>query len=308
MKYVRIRNWDKYQSIRGRGARFIKLSTSSLTDPEFMDLPPQSRYVFHALLMLAGLRGNVFPAKAKALGRMVGIDGEVDLAALIESRLLEPMAEAEAEAELARLDEWDKALSEKKAVAGRKGGRVKSRTSEAKRKQVLSTCLAPAKQMLSKTEAGAKQNPSTEVRGQRSENNPSARSREGGLNEIEGRDHDAACDWVAKLASVMERKGSNALLTDPQWHSLIAAEVGRDLFQIAADAAPDAFVGGVKYHMEEGKWGKGVGRQAIGYLRTVVGNWTPPKPKRDEGPKSPESPYKTVIHPKLAHLYPNWKP
>jgi hypothetical protein len=156
VRYVRIRTWEKHQSVTHRGATFVKLYTKALRDSNYAELTDAQRGQFTSLLLFAAVNGNVLEAKAKTLGRLAMCDGPIDLDALLASGLLEPMTDDEAQAEIDRLDEFETDRAAKRAAAGRKGGQVKSTTSEANAKRLLSDGLADAKQTPSNPEASAK--------------------------------------------------------------------------------------------------------------------------------------------------------
>ena len=70
MQYLRIRNWDKYQSIAGQNAPFVRLQTAILLDIEFMCLPDRERLCFLLLLAFAGVSANKIPHSANHWSRV----------------------------------------------------------------------------------------------------------------------------------------------------------------------------------------------------------------------------------------------
>ena len=89
MEYLRIRNWNKYQSIAGKRAPYVALQTSILLDMEYMCLPDRERLCFLLLIAFAGTSENKIPASAEHIMYLCHFDDKPDLDLMIERGLLE---------------------------------------------------------------------------------------------------------------------------------------------------------------------------------------------------------------------------
>lgn len=140
--YIRVRNFEKWQSFTSRRPTWVKVYLALPSDPSFADLTDAQRWHFIGLLLIAAAEGNIVANRPKGLGRAAGCDGPMDVAALIEVGLVEALTDEEAEAanEQKRSDEED--LRRKRAAAGAKGGKANRKQTVSKPKQVASICLA----------------------------------------------------------------------------------------------------------------------------------------------------------------------
>lgn len=93
MKYLRIRNWNKYQDTAGRGTSYIKVQTSILTDMEFMCLPNEERLCFLLMLIYAGINSNKIPDDDNLLMHLCHLDVTPNVTLMKECGLVEEWSE-----------------------------------------------------------------------------------------------------------------------------------------------------------------------------------------------------------------------
>ena len=88
MKYLAVKNFEKFQHYRDRSPPWIKLYNAILDDYEFCALPDASRYHLLAIMLLASRSDNRIPADATWIAGRIGARGKVDLDGLIASGFL----------------------------------------------------------------------------------------------------------------------------------------------------------------------------------------------------------------------------
>lgn len=89
MEYVRIRNWEKYQSFNKARPNWIKLHVTIQTDYRFCTMSVANRLLFILLLTLSAQLENKIPTDTQWLGKRLSLK-RVDLAGLLEAGFLEP--------------------------------------------------------------------------------------------------------------------------------------------------------------------------------------------------------------------------
>ncbi len=89
MKFLRIRDWDKYQHYKKRKPPWIKLYTDLLRDYKFEQLQNDSMLLSILLCLLASQMDNKIPADEKYLGKHLPMHGKVKLQPLIDAGLIE---------------------------------------------------------------------------------------------------------------------------------------------------------------------------------------------------------------------------
>ena len=287
MKYVRVRNLGKWQAFRSRRPPWVKLWRSLLDDPDFAMLTDVQRWHFCGLLLVAADQGNVILAHPRLLGRQACCDGDMDLDALVAAGFVEVMDDAEAAEELEARRRADDEVRTTRARTGAMGGKQTASKLQASRKQTASKSQANRNSLLdstqqtgavrhSSTQQTASSEAETETETETDVTHTRALARVG-LTAITNRhDREAAGQWVARLASVRTMPLTHQHLTPDQWVSLVEREVASELAQLAGDAHPGAFAGGIDKMLEgSGGWGRGAGSGPVAYLRKVVANWTP---------------------------------
>lgn len=105
MKYLRLKNWSKYQNIAGLRAEYVRFQTGILVDAEFMALPERERLCFFLLILYAGIHANKIPYDANTIMRLCWMDEEPDLELLIEHELLEDFDEVKHQQMLDKYEE-----------------------------------------------------------------------------------------------------------------------------------------------------------------------------------------------------------
>ncbi len=76
MKYLRIRNWDRYQHYKADSNRrvvWVKLYTAMLRDVELRRLDLSTRFLYTQLLLLAAEYNNSIPNDAKEIGYAINM-------------------------------------------------------------------------------------------------------------------------------------------------------------------------------------------------------------------------------------------
>ncbi len=84
MKFLAVRNWQKFQHYRDRNPQWIKLYGELLDDHNFLSLPEPAQAQLMKLWILASRRNNRLPADARTLKVLIGASGKLHLSALID--------------------------------------------------------------------------------------------------------------------------------------------------------------------------------------------------------------------------------
>ena len=86
MTYLRVRNWEKWQSYRAdRGQPpWIKVYRALLRDIEWISLSTSERGILVSLWLLAADKGGTIPDDALLLARLAQLDAPPDLERFIE--------------------------------------------------------------------------------------------------------------------------------------------------------------------------------------------------------------------------------
>ena len=95
MKYLRIRNWAKHQTIVGKNAPYVTLKTSILLDMEFMSLSDRDRLCFILLIAFAGVSQNKIPCDACHIMHLCHFDDPPNIDLLVEKGFLEDWKESD---------------------------------------------------------------------------------------------------------------------------------------------------------------------------------------------------------------------
>lgn len=92
MEWVRVRNWDKWQTYRtDRSAPpWIKVHRALLRDPQWIDLSDAAKGHLVSIWMLAADHGGSIPADPSMVARLCFLTVTPDLAELVERGFLEP--------------------------------------------------------------------------------------------------------------------------------------------------------------------------------------------------------------------------
>lgn len=90
-----VRNWDRFQHYQKQARKedyrpaWIKLYTTTLTDPSIASLDPSSRWCLIGLWILAAMTGNKIPENYDWIDRMIGMDARKSVDLIVESGLVE---------------------------------------------------------------------------------------------------------------------------------------------------------------------------------------------------------------------------
>ncbi len=77
-RYIRIRNWEKFQHYKKRRPVWIKVYVSLLDDPNYLELEPFQRGVLHGLWLLAAKTDNKISASPAYLMHALGVNLEAE--------------------------------------------------------------------------------------------------------------------------------------------------------------------------------------------------------------------------------------
>lgn len=94
--FLAIKHWWRYQHYHtARGAPWIKLYASLLTDPQFIQMPEVAQAQLMKLWLLASQLGHPLPNNPRLLAGQIAVSGRFYLTTLIELGFLKPMATRE---------------------------------------------------------------------------------------------------------------------------------------------------------------------------------------------------------------------
>lgn len=91
MKYLRVRNWEKYQHYKDRNPPWIKLYKTLLDDPEYLRLTDVQKCHLIHLFLYASQQDNRIPYADDVLTKILNVDEPVQVDPLIEAGFLEPL-------------------------------------------------------------------------------------------------------------------------------------------------------------------------------------------------------------------------
>jgi hypothetical protein len=103
--YLEIKCYWRFQHYRTRGAPWIKLYATLLSDPEFLQLPEAAQAQLMKLWLLASQLGHPLPNRPRLLAGKIGTTGKFHLATLIDAGFLIPSGAADASTTLAQRDD-----------------------------------------------------------------------------------------------------------------------------------------------------------------------------------------------------------
>jgi hypothetical protein len=89
MKYLRVRNFEKFQHYKDRRPPWIKLYRDLWNDPRFFELNESERYFLISFFVIASQNDNKVPANSKWLQREMATSRSVPVERLIASDWLE---------------------------------------------------------------------------------------------------------------------------------------------------------------------------------------------------------------------------
>lgn len=90
MKYLRIKNWEKFQQYKDREPTWIKLHRELLNDYDFSRLGDASKAHLMLIWLYASQLGNKIPNDAQYLAQKIGATSKIDLKLLIDLGYLIP--------------------------------------------------------------------------------------------------------------------------------------------------------------------------------------------------------------------------
>lgn len=93
MKYLRIRNFEKFQHYKDRNPPWIKLYTALLDDIDFLGLDDDLKWPVVGLFLLASRLDNKIPCNAKYLQNRLGVK-KIDITRLLHSTFIETAQDA----------------------------------------------------------------------------------------------------------------------------------------------------------------------------------------------------------------------
>ncbi len=88
-KYLKVRNFEKFQHYKQRNPPWIKIYSSMLDDYEFQQIADESKFHCVGLMLLASRLENVLPNDAFWLSHKIGAKTNIDIDLLIEINFLE---------------------------------------------------------------------------------------------------------------------------------------------------------------------------------------------------------------------------
>lgn len=97
MRYLKIRNWDKWQTYRKDRGRppWIKVHRRLMQDPNWVELTDAQRGQLVVMWMLAADRDGVIPASPATLRKLGGMDSDPDISVFVRSGFIEPIESKE---------------------------------------------------------------------------------------------------------------------------------------------------------------------------------------------------------------------
>jgi len=78
VKYLKIRNWEKYQHYKDRNPPWIKLYHTLLDDYEYSCLQDDSKLLLFSLYLVASRCNNIIPMDIEWIKKRTNINGNVD--------------------------------------------------------------------------------------------------------------------------------------------------------------------------------------------------------------------------------------
>lgn len=93
MKYLRVKNFDRYQHYKDRSPPWIKLYNDLLDDYEYCQLPDASKAHLVAIWLLASRSNNRVPCDAAWIAKKISASEKVNLQKLVDSGMLEEIDE-----------------------------------------------------------------------------------------------------------------------------------------------------------------------------------------------------------------------
>ncbi len=93
MKYLRVKNWDRFQHYKNRRPLWIKLYVDLLDDYEFARLPDEAKWHLVGIYLIASRNERgIFQNDAKWVAVQLQTSTEVDLKRLVQAGFLLPVA------------------------------------------------------------------------------------------------------------------------------------------------------------------------------------------------------------------------
>ena len=90
-KYLKVRNWEKFQAFKdGRPMKWIKVETRILDDYEFNQLPEIDQLHLKKIWLLAAKLGNKIPNDPVFIAQRIGAKENINLHNLLEAGYLQP--------------------------------------------------------------------------------------------------------------------------------------------------------------------------------------------------------------------------
>ena len=88
MRFLRVKNLEKYQHYKDRNPPWVKLYYSLLDDPAFIALNEVDRHHYILCILIASRQNNCIPHDPTYLARVMRLTGEVDVTPLIRAGFL----------------------------------------------------------------------------------------------------------------------------------------------------------------------------------------------------------------------------
>ena len=135
-KYLRVKNWSKFQHYKDRRPPWIKLYPSLLQDYDYSLLSDNSKLTLLHIWMLASLLDNKIPNDPKWVGKQIPISCKVDLESLISLGFLEIYEEGGSSVASCKQDASNALASRKHiAIPEREGEESQIKESESEESQ-----------------------------------------------------------------------------------------------------------------------------------------------------------------------------
>jgi hypothetical protein len=88
-KFLKVRNFEKFQHYKQRNPPWIKIYSSMLDDYEFQKITDEAKFHCIGLMLLASRLDNVLPNDADWLSHKIGAKSEINIDLLVEINFLE---------------------------------------------------------------------------------------------------------------------------------------------------------------------------------------------------------------------------
>lgn len=151
MKYLAVRNWQKFQHYRERNPVWVKAYVELLDNPDWLALSDAAKGQLFALWLLAAKRGNRIPADPQALRVLLGVTGKLHVQDLIAGGWIEE-AEGSVAGALASSPASSPASNSASKVASKRASKTASAGASEAASRDASTSRASARSREGETE------------------------------------------------------------------------------------------------------------------------------------------------------------